>query len=209
LTTDSPEQTLGDIILQTTKEHKPETVNQLTRIVRDKLPNSSQQQILDAITQLQNEGRLKLSPRPPATSKLSAYVQTSRATWFWTTLACTLASVAAVFLIPPDAGLVVIVRNVLGILFILWFPGYTFIKALFPTTLPMNPTDKDLDTIERVALSIGLSLALVPITGLLLNYTQWGITLTPITLSLTALTLIFATAALLRESQNRNKQAQT
>lgn len=209
MTTDSPEQNPSDVILQITKEHQPETVNQLARIAGEYLPDISQKQILDVIIQLQNEGRLKLSPRPPAKLKLSAYMQTTQATWFWTTLACTLASVAAIFVIPPEAGSVVILRNVLGTLFILWFPGYTFIKVLFPTTLPINTTDKNLDTIERITLSIGLSLALVPFTGLLLNYTPWGITLAPVTLSLTALTLLFATAGLSREYQNRNKQAQT
>jgi len=44
-----------------------------------------------------------------------------------------------------------------------------------------------------------MSLALVPIAGLLLNYTPWGIRATPVTLSLLALTVAFATAALLRE----------
>ena len=58
-----------------------------------------------------------------------------------------------------------------------------------------------MDTIERVALSLGMSLALVPIVGLILNYTPWGIRLTPITLSLLALTIVFATAAILREYQ--------
>jgi uncharacterized membrane protein len=44
-----------------------------------------------------------------------------------------------------------------------------------------------------------MSLALVPIVGLLLNYTPWGIRLTPIVLSLLALTLIFATVAIIKE----------
>jgi len=40
-----------------------------------------------------------------------------------------------------------------------------------------------------------------PITGLLLNYTPWGIRLTPVTLSLLALTITLATVALIREQQ--------
>jgi len=65
---------------------------------------------------------------------------------------------------------------------------------------------QDLDKIERTALSIGMSLALVPITGLLLNYTPWGIRLTPITISLLTLTFTFATAAIIREHQAQLKQ---
>jgi len=82
-------------------------------------------------------------------------------------------------------------QYIIGSIFVLWLPGYTFIKALFPA--------KELDNIERIALSIGMSLALVTITGLLLSYTPWGIRVTPVTLSLLALTITFATAAVVRE----------
>jgi uncharacterized membrane protein len=103
----------------------------------------------------------------------------------------------------------------LGAIFILWLPGYAFIKALFPQHLPfskglahtLETSEKNIDTIETIALSFGMSLALVPIVGLLLNYTPWGIRLTPITLGLTALTLIFATAAIVRESQSRTERS--
>jgi uncharacterized membrane protein len=63
-------------------------------------------------------------------------------------------------------------------------------RALFP--------EKELDSIERFALSLGVSLALVSIVGLLLNYTPFGIQLAPITLSLLALTIILATTAIIR-----------
>ncbi|MCK4367223.1 MAG: DUF1616 domain-containing protein [Thermoplasmata archaeon] len=58
-------------------------------------------------------------------------------------------------------------RIALGLLFILFLPGYALIAALFPS-------GKEIDWIERVALSFGLSIAVVPLLGLLLNYT-WGI----------------------------------
>jgi archaellum biogenesis protein FlaJ (TadC family) len=202
---------LADIILRITKEKKPETVNQLALLIREANP-ASEQEILDAIIKLQNDGKLKLTRHPqyPLLS-LSAYLKTYDAAWYWTTFALTLASIAAIFTIPENLQPYVIIRYTLGIIFILWLPGYTLIKALFPQAPPTKPTTgltntiQNMDTIERIALSIGLSLALVPIIGLLLNYTPWGIRLTPITLSLAALTLIFATAAILRENQNRKK----
>jgi len=57
---------------------------------------------------------------------------------------------------------------------------------------------KELDNIERLALSVGLSLAVVPLAGLLSNYTPWGIRTAPVTFSLLALTLVFASAAVVR-----------
>jgi uncharacterized membrane protein len=104
-------------------------------------------------------------------------------------------------MIPEDAYPIVYVRYVLGSVFVLWFPGYTFIKALFPTQVPIKTSSENLDSIERIVLSAGMNLALVPLTGLFLNYTPWGIRTTPVTLSLLILTLIFATAAVIREHQ--------
>ena len=68
-------------------------------------------------------------------------------------------------------------RIVLGLPLVLFFPGYVFILALFPRKEGMSG-------IERVALSFGLSIAVVPLIGLVLNYTPWGIRLYPILVSL-------------------------
>ena len=204
--TSQPEyQDLSTTILQIVREKKPETVNQLARLVKE-TSTASKQEILDKIMQLQSEGKLKLTVQPAYVPvNLKTYLKTYDTAWYWITVALTLATIAAVFTIPENLQPYIVIRYVLGTIFILWLPGYAFIKALFPTQLPIKTTDKNLDTIERIALSMGLSLALVPIVGLLLNYTPWGIRLAPITLSLTALTLTFATAALLRENQTRKK----
>lgn len=79
----------------------------------------------------------------------------------------------------------------LGLPFVLFFPGYTLIAALFPKK-------EDLDGIERVALSFGLSIAVVPLIGLALNYTPWGIRLTPILISLLAFISVMSGIALYR-----------
>jgi len=47
-----------------------------------------------------------------------------------------------------------------------------------------------IDGIERVALSFGLSIAIVPLLGLVLNFTPWGIRLTPIMLTVSGFTLV-------------------
>jgi uncharacterized membrane protein len=65
---------------------------------------------------------------------------------------------------------------------VLFIPGYSLIAALFPG-------EKDIDLIERVALSFGLSIAVVPLTGLVLNYTPWGIRLDPILICISIITI--------------------
>jgi len=74
-------------------------------------------------------------------------------------------------------------RIILGLPFILFIPGYVFIYALFPEK--KNPVmEKGIDVIERIALSFGLSIAIVPLIGLALNYTPWGIRLQPVLISI-------------------------
>jgi uncharacterized membrane protein len=166
-----------------------------------------EKKIIDQIFQLQGEGKITFHrpPRPPI-PKLSIYLRTEHAYWFWTTIITATITTIVVFTFAEDAYPMVYIRYVLGTIFVLWLPGYTFIKALFPSEPPLKTSSKNLDTIERIALSIGMSLALVPIVGLLLNYTPWGIRLTPIVLSLLALTTVFAIAAIIREYQQQLKR---
>ena len=84
-----------------------------------------------------------------------------------------------------------VVRTVLGLIFILFIPGYSLIAALFPRK-------HDLDGIERLALSFGLSIAITPLIGLILNYTPYGIRLDPILIALSMVTFLLIAAAYLR-----------
>jgi len=83
-------------------------------------------------------------------------------------------------------------RYVFGSLYVLYVPGAVLLEALYPR-------GEELEPLERLALSIGLSLALVPLVGLILNYTPWGIRLVPIIISLALLTLSLAIIALYRK----------
>jgi len=85
-------------------------------------------------------------------------------------------------------------RVIFGIPLVLFIPGYALIAALFPA-------NRDIDGIERVALSFGLSIAIVPLTGLALNYTPWGIRLDPIVTCLSILTIGLCLAAQFRRAQ--------
>jgi len=205
LGSNSQEKELIQIIIRVINEEKPETVKQLAQRVREKSP-FSEKEIIKTVLKLQSNGRIELGKHFPLTPpKITAYLKTEHALWYWATMATAIATVAAVFTIPEHFFPLVYIRYVLGSIFVLWLPGYTFIKALFPLEPPLKTSQRSLDTIERIALSLGMSLALVPIVGLMLNYTPWGIRLTPIVLSLLALTVIFATAAIIREHQAKSK----
>ena len=76
------------------------------------------------------------------------------------------------------------VSLVLGLILALFSPGYSLVAAIFPKR-------DDLDIAQRLALSFGLSIAVVPLVGVVLNYTPWGISLYPVLMAL----LVFIIAA--------------
>jgi len=129
-----------------------------------------------------------LEPKPPR--NLLSYTFTLRSLWFW--LLTTLIGITIAIVLYVSEPPLIYLRYVLGSVFVLYLPGATLIEALYPR-------GEDLEPLERLALSIGLSLAVVPLIGLVLNYTPWGIRLQPILTALALFTECMAIAALIRK----------
>jgi len=145
----------------------------------------------DLVWGLVDRGEADIEDIPPATKSVREYLRFwERNLPLYLSLTVSLGTLLVVYALPDDFPLVVF-RWVLGSVFVLFIPGYVAVEALFPK-------GRELDGIERLALSAGLSLALVPLVGLLLNYTPWGIRLDPIMVSLTILTIGLALVAFAR-----------
>lgn len=146
--------------------------------------------LVDAVRVLAEQGRTELQDIPQAVNSLGEYLLLwERNLWFYGSLALSFAALLAVLVVPPEFPFVAI-RWLLGSLFVLFIPGYVTVEGLF--------TRRQLDSTERLALSVTLSLVLIPLMSLLLNYTPWGITLTSILTALTLLTVGLSLIALIR-----------
>ena len=184
-------------ILELIKKRSPETVEKLIEITGQEL-GTPREIALKHVIELENQGRLRLfSPPESIPKELNAYLFSAHAAWFWIIISLSISTTISVFTISETAVPYVYIRYILGSIFVLLLPGYSLIKTLFPT--------REIDNIERTALSIGMSLALVPLVGLILNYTPWGISLTPVTLSLLSLTIILTITGLLREHTEKTR----
>ncbi len=107
-------------------------------------------------------------------------------------LFCFLWSIVAFFFVIFDVNNVV--RIILSIPIVIFIPGYLLVCLLFPG----KKTEKGLDVVEKIALSLGVSIAIVPLFGIVLNYTPWGIRLEPIILSLGAFIFIVGSITIVR-----------
>lgn len=83
-------------------------------------------------------------------------------------------------------------RIALAFVCLLFIPGYALLSALFPK-------QDALGMVERIALSFGLSIAIIPLLGLALNYTPWGLRLTPILITVAAFIFAASLAGIVRQ----------
>lgn len=194
----NPNDSIKDIIIKTINEQKPQTTSQLIGLIQ-KTTNLSENEIIDILNQLEAENKIHFNVKPETSTSFGTYFFSFESAWYWTIIAVALVTTLTVFTIPQDSFPLAYVRNVLGVIFALFLPGYAFVKAIFQKKVPIKTTSESFDNIERLVLSIAMSIALTPMVGLILYYTPIGIGLTPITLSLLALTTLFATAAMARE----------
>ncbi len=164
------------------------TVEELVdKLVKDK--GLKTQDVTRAVYITWKKGDVQLSETNPP-SQLSGYIFHLENLWFWGVTALVAFTLSIVFLV--NASPLLYLRYALGGIFILFLPGAMLVTALYPR-------GGELDELERFALSVGLSLAIVPLVGLALNYTPWGITLTPIMVSLALFAEIMGVVAFVRK----------
>ncbi len=141
--------------------------------------------------EMEARGEIRLvDPEPPRA--FEEYIsRPAYAMWLWTSLALVALTLALLGASEASAA-VRATRYVVGSIFVLFLPGYATLEALYPG-------EGDLSPLERLALSLGLSLAIVPLIGLALNYSPWGIRLKPIAASLAAYTTALLLVAAYRK----------
>lgn len=97
-------------------------------------------------------------------------------------------------------------RSVVVWPFVLFVPGYVVVAALFPGVAgPTRATPENdrarFDELDRALLSIGASLAVVPLVCLVLSQSPWGITTTSLAVGLAVVVLGTTTVAAWRRLQ--------
>jgi hypothetical protein len=194
---------IEDLIIKTINEQNPQTTRHLVDLIQKKT-NLSKNEIIKALDQLETGDKIHFNVKSEQSTSFETYIFGFGAVWYWMVIAIALITTVTVFAIPQDSYPTAYIRNILGAVFVLFLPGYAFVKAIFQKNVPIKMSSESLENIERFALSIALSITLTPMVGLVLYYTPIGRGLSPITLSLLALTLLFSTAAMAREYQAKS-----
>jgi hypothetical protein len=193
-----PDEEFLRIVQATCREVGPQTVEQLASRMEEQF-QVSRKEILETLFRLQRDGKISLrQPLNRSPSGFSSFMKTEQAIWYWITLTISLVSMLVVLFVREDSFPLAYIRNGLGAFTVIFLPGYAFTEMLFPRTSSLRK-ENSLDLVERVALSLLMSLVVVILVGLVLNYTVFGIAPTPAVLCLMILTVTFATVGIARQ----------
>jgi uncharacterized membrane protein len=141
------------------------------------------QEIHDAIKRLEERDEVNLSEEKINPSFLRNLAEVEVNAPFWLAIITTAAILIATFALPQD-GVWLLAKRIVGAMFLFVIPGYTIINVLVARNR--------LSYVERMAISVGLSLASVSLIGMILAYGFAGIRLEPIIASMTAFVSVMA-----------------
>jgi len=182
---------LEEFTLKYLRETGPTTGTKLFGIIKVTFPSLTEVEFADLISRLADSGQAELYDETERIDSFLEYLTLERTGWYHVSVTISLLTLVIVYLVPSDSPLVFL-RWAFGLLFVLFIPGYVMVEALLPST-------GSLRGLERYAVSVGASLVLDMLVGLLLNYTPWGIGLIPILVSLAAFSVCAASVALVRK----------
>lgn len=132
--------------------------------------------------------------------------------WYWASIGISIFSLILILIINNADNPLVYIRHILTTLLVTFLPGFGIVKIFFPKKFSYNFSNYNkkenicvyLDFFEKIALSMSLSIILVIIMCLILNYTPWGLGLISLTLNLIIITLLFTTIGFIRQYKADN-----
>jgi hypothetical protein len=190
---------LRKLVQDKLKSAHPETVGELSRLVSSNAAYD-ESKFISTIKNMKADGSIDLREPALEIDSIWDYVLPSPVSaWFWATL-IVVSLAAAVIVLAPTGYVFVGLRWLLGLVFSLYLPGFALLRLLYPK-------GSELDPIERFVLSVGVSLAVVPLVGLALYYSSLGLDLLAITSFLAIFTLLAAIGAAVRGYMTLRKES--
>jgi hypothetical protein len=184
-------ETVRQLVLEALHSRRFNTVREVVRTLE--VSGVKRAVTLKVIQDLAREGKVILNlPGAPddalmaPVASLKQYLGSRLAMDLWLTLSFLVLGIMTTFLIPTLFP-VVIIRWIFSGILLLFIPGFAFVRSLYPF-------DRFIDYWERLALSIGLSIALDLLVAFLLNFSPWGITIggnpIPVVIGIALVTLL-------------------
>ena len=174
-------------ILESVATHKCYSVKDLVVELQHTCRKSmSIEEIQNAVKKLESEKKIVLL-RPGTEGHFLHYIMRSyNGLSLWLTTAATCLIMALVFL-SPNISPWSYMRMITGAVFLLFIPGNALVQLLF--------AHRNMEQTQQMVLSVGLSMALISIIGLMLKYTLSALTVESAVISIGMLSIILSAIA--------------
>jgi len=185
-------------ILLIIQRDNPKTVIEVINKAKKEF-NIPKLKTLETIETLRDNEEINLINNYKDTPKnIFQYFISLSSSWYWTTIILSLFLPMSQIMNADNTYPFLFIRLISNSISLLFLPGYSLSKILF--------NEKEIDHIEKLAYSIGISIVTLPLIGFLLNYSHWEISFYPLTLSLSGITIIAATIGLIIEHRQKIKK---
>ena len=161
---------------------QPSTGEDLVDIVTKEM-SLSREEAIDSMLRLEARNEIQFRPvedQPPTGLVVNAL---------------SLTAVLSTF-ITPSLSQLIIIRYVAGSIFLMFLPGFCITKIIY--------LGEEIGNLKLVAMSLGISVSVVSLIGMALNYTPWGISTTALTFTVFLLVLALSSICATRELENLN-----
>ncbi len=123
---------------------------------------------------------------------LSSVLAPENSLWFWIVICLAVISFISIMFIPETGTAISYIRYLFAFILAAVLPGYCLTQTLFPK-------EEQMDIIERITFTIGLSFAITALVGLFLSFSPFGLTLGTALPALGITVIVLAVLALIRK----------
>lgn len=191
---------LRDKVLRILQARKWKNVEELVDTVMKSDPSVNVDEVREVVESLEDEGSLTLV-EPAMRGSFFSYLTRNykfAAVHVWLSLITISLALITIYLLPNIWPLQYF-RLVAGGIVVLLLPGFGLVGLLFPR--------KDIGAVEQIGMSIGTSLALVPILWLILSYSPFGVGLNSMVWCMSAASAILILTSSYRQFLTRKQRS--
>ncbi|EMR74193.1 Protein of unknown function (DUF1616) [Thaumarchaeota archaeon SCGC AB-539-E09] len=156
-----------EMIINTIIEKKIESVETLVTIMEEK-SSYSKVEIIDAVILLKDEDKISLSLEGDTEKpRFLTFIFSETSYWYWGIVVVSIMSLFVTHFISENNYPMIYIRYVFGFIFVIFIPGYSLVRLTY--------LNYKLPYLTQILYSVCLSIFIVMIIGLVLNFTNYGL----------------------------------
>jgi uncharacterized membrane protein len=159
-------------IIEITKLKKPSTGAELVELITEEF-NISRELAIKYVLDLEDKRKiLFIEQEGRRPEDIKEFLVSSKVYWYYLVMLVSVFMFFSSFISSPKTIISLSFTYLVGTFFVLFLPGYCITRILY--------SGNDVSRLHFIVYSIGISVSMASIIGVIMNYTPWGINKIPI-----------------------------